>query len=149
MSDATIQQRFPRGALIGAGCLIATAITSAILARTYDIGAARFTPGAVAQSRDLLFTDMDNGSVRIQDATTGHEVDVLPPGYNGFVRVVLHGLARDRELAGIGSDVPFRLSKYADGRSVLEDRATGKLVTLGAFGAVNSNAFTPLFDKGK
>ena len=36
----------------------------------------------------------------------------------------------------------------ADGRTLLEDRATGKYVSLGAFGTENAHAFSPLFDKG-
>ncbi len=139
---------FPLGALVGAGCLMTAAVISAVLARNYDIGAARFAPGEIAQSRDLLFTDTENGSVRVEDATTKREVDVLAPGSNGFVRVVLSGLARDRKIAGVGSDIPFRLSRFTDGRTLLQDRATGRYVSLGAFGTENAHAFSPLFDKG-
>ncbi len=149
MPDAIQRPTFPRGALIGAACLISATMVSAMLAHTYDIGATHLNLGAVAQSRDLVFSDTGNGSVRVVDAVTGHEVDVLPPGASGFVRVVLSGLARHRYIAGIGAELPFHLSRYSDGRTLLEDHSTGQSVTLRAFGNDNAEAFEPLFDKGK
>jgi putative photosynthetic complex assembly protein len=140
---------FPRGALLGAACLMTATIAAATVAHNYDIGATHLTLGTVAQSRDLVFSDTDNGSVRVTDASTGREVDVLEPGRSGFVRVVLRGLARDRQLAGLGAELPFRLSRYTDGRTLLEDHSTGQSVTLRAFGNDNAQAFEPLFDKGK
>jgi putative photosynthetic complex assembly protein len=149
MTEAIKFTPFPRGALIGAACLMTSAIVSAVLARNYDIGATRYTPAAVTQSRDLLFTDTANGAVRVEDAVTGHEVDVLDPGISGFVRVVLRGLARERMIAGATNEAPFRLSRLADGRTLLEDRATGQVVGLNAFGSDNAKAFAPLFEKGR
>jgi putative photosynthetic complex assembly protein len=150
MSEVTTQPYLiPRGALIGAACLMAATVGSAILAHNTDIGAARLTLGNVAQARDLLFSDTENGSVRVTDAATGRVVDVLTPGSSGFVRVVLRGLAHYREVAGIGADLPFRLSRYTDGRTLLEDHSTGQSVTLRAFGNDNAQAFAVLFDKGK
>lgn len=145
-----MQERpFPRGALLGATGLVFAALVAATLASLFDVGATRFKPGDVVEQRELLFADASNGSVEVQDAGTGRVVDVLPPGSSGFVRVVLHGLARERGLAGIGPAIPFKLSRFADGTTVLEDMATGRFVSLGAFGHENARSFEPLLQKGR
>jgi putative photosynthetic complex assembly protein len=61
--------------------------------------------------------------------------------------VVLKGFARDRSVAGLGEDLPFRISTLADGRSMIEDPSTGRIVMLGAFGADNLKAFSQLLVK--
>ena len=149
MSEPADNRPFPRGALMAAGCLVSASLVAATLARTYDIGATRFTPGPILESRDLVFSDTADGSVRVEDAKDGQLVDILAPGSSGFVRVVLHGLARERGLAGIGPEVPFHLRKFTDGTTVIEDSATGRTVNVGAFGPDNSEAFAPLLVKGR
>lgn len=149
MTDAIDNRPFPRSALIAAGLLVSASITAATLARLYDLGATRFTPGPVLDQRDLIFSDTADGSVRVADASDGRVVDVLAPGSSGFVRVVLHGLARERMLAGIQPEVPFQLRKFSDGTTVIEDSATGRIVNVGAFGPENTQAFAPLLTKGR
>ena len=69
---------------------------------------------------------------------------MLPPGTNGFIRGVLRGLARDRKLQRIGTEPPFRLTRWVDGRLSLDDPATGRRIELGAFGPTNAAAFAGL-----
>ncbi len=142
-------QPFPKGALIGAGVLIAASLSFALLARTTDIGATRLTPSAPVATLSLVFNDLADGSIGIIDATNQRTIDILTPGKNGFVRVVLRGLAQDRAVNGVGADLPFKLSRLEDGRLVLVDPTSGRIVTLEAFGSNNYAAFEDLFNKGR
>ncbi len=127
--------------------MIGFTIAFASVARLTDTGATRLKLAAVEQSRPLLFADTPEGGVAVFDARDRKQVAVLPAGNHGFVRVVLHGLAQDRAVSGIGADVPFNLNRLQDGSAVLEDPATGRIVTLNAFGSNNLEAFTQLFDQ--
>lgn len=107
-------------------------------------------------SRDLRFEDRADGAVTVHEAagagTAGSNGDdrlvaVLDPGTNGFIRGTLRGLARERRQRreDIGRQaVPFRLARWADGRLTLEDRATGRVLDLNAFGHTNADAFARL-----
>ena len=69
---------------------------------------------------------------------------MLPPGQDGFVRIVLRNLARERIRQEQERHIPFRLTRWADGRLSVEDPTTGRRVDLGAFGAVNAASFAKL-----
>ncbi|MEQ1718170.1 MAG: photosynthetic complex assembly protein PuhC [Hyphomicrobium sp.] len=149
MSDAIDARPFPASILLAAGCLITATIGLAGLASWKDIGATRLDPGPPVASHELRFSEQANGVITAYDAAGGHTIAVIPPKGNGFVGVVLKRFARDRSLAGLAADLPFRLNTYADGSSMLEDTSSGRAVTLGAFGADNLKAFTQLTPKGR
>jgi putative photosynthetic complex assembly protein len=69
---------------------------------------------------------------------------VFAPGTNGFVRGALRGLVRERKRRLIGPETPFLLVRRGDGRLQLEDRATGAVVDLAAFGPSNIEPFRRL-----
>ena len=73
--------------------------------------------------------------------TTGNE-----PGSNGFIRVVLRGLARERKLGDIGAQPPFRLTRFSNGQITLTDTSSGKQIDLDAFGSSNTQAFARLMN---
>ena len=137
----------PWGALAGAALLIGMTIALATVARLTDRGATRLTLAPTVESRSLQFTDGADGGVVVTDTASKERVAVLPAGHEGFVRVVLRGLAQDRAVSGLGASAPFNLKRLQDGSAVLEDTATGKIVLLNAFGANNLAAFTQLLDK--
>ena len=143
----TSDRRFPRGALIGAGCLVAVALAGASAASIGGIGAARVVDSNPISIRDLRFEDRPDGSVAVISANTGKEIDIIAPGNDGFIRIVLRGLARERIRQAQDRQVPFRLTRWEDGRLSVEDPTTGRRVDLGAFGAVNSAAFAKLMIK--
>jgi putative photosynthetic complex assembly protein len=99
---------------------------------------------APVESRDLQFEDGKDGTVLVYDARDRSLIDVIQPGTNGFVRVVLRGLARERRLGDIGKQPPFRLTRFANGQLTLEDTATSKQIDLVAFGSSNAEAFARL-----
>jgi putative photosynthetic complex assembly protein len=65
-------------------------------------------------------------------------------GQNGFLRGTLRGFARIRRSDGVGAIPPMLLTGYADGRLVLADPSTGRLVELEAFGSSNEAVFARL-----
>ena len=98
--------------------------------------------------RDLRFDDRADGGVVITEWPAGDVVAVLPPGTNGFVRGVMRGLARDRRAREIGSEPPFRLTHWSDGRLTLDDPSTGRRIDLDAFGPTNTAVFARLMGAG-
>jgi putative photosynthetic complex assembly protein len=137
-------ERFPRGALFGAAALVGFALVFTGFARLSGIGTTHAPDAAAIISRDLRFEDRNDGAVAIYDADNGNVVEVLSPGTNGFLRGVLRGLARDRKLQKIGTEPPFRLTRWVDGRLSIDDLATHQRIELWSFGPTNAAAFARL-----
>ena len=134
----------PRGALVGAGALVAFAIVAALAGRVTGIGTVKDRSAPVAESRDIRFEDAPDGAVIVRMADTGRVVDVLAPNSNHFVRVTLRGFVKARRREHIDSGPPFRLSRLVDGRTVIEDAATRRRIELDAFGRPNAGAFAAI-----
>jgi putative photosynthetic complex assembly protein len=135
--------RLPRAALIGAGSLVVASLLFVGVARLTGYGPAKPPVSSIVQASDLRFEDRTDGAVLVY-ATDGRLVDTLPPGTNGFVRGVLRGLVRERRADRIGSQPPFRLTRWADGRLSLDDPSTGRHVDLEVFGPTNAGAFADI-----
>jgi putative photosynthetic complex assembly protein len=144
MSDPVSDRPFPRFALLGAAAVLAAAILLAGTARISDVGTTHMPESSIVVSRDLRFLDREDGAVVIYSAPDGRLVEVLPHGTNGFARGVLRGLARDRKRREIGSEPPFRLVRFSDGRLSLDDPSTGRRIDLDAFGPTNVAVFARL-----
>jgi putative photosynthetic complex assembly protein len=104
-------------------------------------------PAAAIQVTELRFTDMSDGSVGVYPGAGDKPVEILTAGTAGFVRNVMRSMARERKQSGLGSEQPFRLVRWADGRLTIEDPTTGRHVDLGAFGAANTTAFARLMGR--
>jgi putative photosynthetic complex assembly protein len=144
--SAIDQESFPKGALIAAAALVTVSIVAAGTGRYLHLHAPQVASApAVAPVRaiDLKFAD-DHGSVLVRRAETGTLVAVVPPNSGGFLRGVLRGLARERMMRGIGSQPPFRLAQWQDGRVEIQDTADGGRIDLNAFGPTNKAAFVKL-----
>ena len=146
MSEAIHEPVVPRGGIFAAAALILFALAAVTAARLTGVGGAHMTLPAAVESRDLRFEDGEKGSVLVIDANDSQLVDTLAPGSNGFIRVVMRGLARERRLGDIGAQPPFRLTRYAGGQITLTDTSTGKQIDLGAFGSTNTEAFARLMN---
>lgn len=147
--SAIDREPFPRGALAAAAALVVVSLAVTSVVRLTGAGPSgtpvpSFPP---AHSIDLRFDDDSDGSVRVRRGRDDHSVAILAPGTNGFVRGVVRGLAHDRKTRGIGATPPFRLSQWSDGRLVLLDTATGRVIDLDAFGASNKAAFELLLPR--
>lgn len=138
----------PRSILLAAGAMMLATIIFALIARTTDIGAVRFEPGAALESRDLRFVTMANGDLAVQDARDGATLDVLPAKRDGFVKIILRSAGQERNLAGIGADQPFRLSRLQNDQIIFEDLSTGRKLLLTAFGGPNEAVFSKYLASG-
>jgi putative photosynthetic complex assembly protein len=138
------EPKIPRGLLIGAGVLVASTLLLVIVARLTGFQPDRPPPSRVIESRELRFTDRVDGAVLVYDPADGRLAYTVEPGTNGFVRGVLRGLARDRRADHVGSEPPFRLTRWADGRLSLDDDSTGRHIDLEVFGPANAGAFAQI-----
>ncbi len=139
---------FPRAPLFGAAGLVVFALAAAMAGRIEGTATSRPVATPVA-SRDLLFHDRDDGAVAVYDAARPDTPIVVAVGQNGFLRGTLRGLARERRMEDIGSQKPFRVTQWNDGRFTLDDTATGRHIELAAFGATNEQVFADFLTAGK
>ena len=150
MSEAIQEPVVPKGGVFAAAALVLFALTAVTTVRVTGVGNVHMTLPAALESRDLQFEDGKNGAVLVYDASNQQLVDTLAPGSNGFIRVVLRGLARERKLGDIGQQPPFRLTRFANGQITLTDTSSGKQIDLDAFGSANTEAFARLMNlKGR
>ena len=133
-----------RTGLLALGGLVMFTLVAVTASRLTGLGEVRMTLPAAVESRDLQFADGQGGTVLVYDATDRQLIDTIAPGTNGFVRVVLRGLAREHKLGDIGAEPPFRLTRHTNGQMTLTDTSSSKQIDLAAFGAVNAQAFTRL-----
>jgi putative photosynthetic complex assembly protein len=136
---------FPRLPLFAVFAALTITVVGAFVGRVTH--ASVTLPGtSLVAERDLRFLDRADGAVIVQSAQDGHEVAVYT-GEQGFLRGTLRGFARTRHLSGLGSEQPFQLSRWSDGRLTIDDKATGQHVELMAFGPTNVAVFAPLLDR--
>lgn len=148
----------PRPALVMALALVVITLFMTVLVRlgvadreaVPAVERAR-TGAAPVAVRALTFADMPTGAVQITDAETGRIIASLhgEGDGGGFVRGVLRGMARERQMRGVGQQPPFTLTLWQDGSLSLDDRATGRSVELGAFGPDNRAAFLRFLEQGQ
>jgi putative photosynthetic complex assembly protein len=95
---------------------------------------------------EVYFEDMDDGSVRILEATSGEVIDTLEPETNGFMRSTLRIMVRERRQSDIGAEIPFVIRRTVSDRIQLYDPATDRVIDLRAFGTTNAGAFARLLE---
>ncbi|MBS0644328.1 MAG: photosynthetic complex assembly protein PuhC [Acetobacteraceae bacterium] len=144
MIQAHHTERFPRVILIAVGTAMVMSIMAAAAGRIWPVSYTTPTAAAVV-SRDLLFRDMPDGGVAIYDAhDSSAPISIAAPQTNGFLRATMRTLASQRKRQDAGPDIPFRLTRYADGRLTLEDPTTHRIVEMEAFGIDNEKVFAAL-----
>lgn len=97
-------------------------------------------------SSELRFEDRLDGAVAVYRGGAETPSAMLPPNSGHFIRATLRSLVRDRRLqeTGAGGAIPFRLTLWPDGRLILEDPATARMLDLRAFGETNAQSFAQL-----
>lgn len=98
-------------------------------------------PAAVVEEKWLILEGRDAQAVVVRNPD-GSVLADLPHG--GFITVIQSGMARERLVHRIEGNPPMRIVRYANGRLVAEDPATGWSAELYAFGADNKAAFERL-----
>ncbi len=131
-------------AVLGLPCV---AIIGVAIATHLFAPAAQSPHSSRLRTTDLVLQDRPDGSIAVFQANDHHLVDVIPPTSNAFLRVLLAGLVRERRREGEGApSLPFRVTRWSDGRLTIDDIATHKLIELNAFGPDNAGAFARLLD---
>jgi putative photosynthetic complex assembly protein len=145
-ATSSVTNGLPRGAVLGAGSMVLTALLLVVGFRIAGVSPARPEPSAIVASYEVRFEDRQDGAVLIYSEPADRLAHTLEPGTNGFVRGVLRGLARERRAEHVGPTAPFKLTRWADGRLSLDDPSTGRHVDLEVFGPTNAGAFAAIFD---
>lgn len=149
-------EKFPRGALYGAGGMVALTILVVFAVRGGILPARETAPQVRAEeqvrvvaTRDFRFADRKDGALIATDAKTGEVALVLEPGSNsGFIRGVMRGMMRERSLNEVARDGPVTVTQWADGALTLKDPSTGRIIELGSFGQTNRESFAQLLAPG-
>ena len=138
------------GAVIAISLGLTAAVSLGFADRTSVPSEARAARGiAPTAHRSIQFYDEADGTVRVEDATSGVEVGRFVPATGGFVRSSVRSLVHERRIRGIGRETPFDLTEYADGALELRDSTTGKSVELASFGADNRAVFAAMLTAGR
>jgi putative photosynthetic complex assembly protein len=104
---------------------------------------------AAVATRQFRFADRKDGALIATDARTNEVALILEPGSNsGFIRGVMRGLMRERQLHQVPRDGAVTVTQWADGALTLKDDSTGRIIELGSFGDTNRAAFAQLLTPG-
>jgi putative photosynthetic complex assembly protein len=141
-------EKVPLAFLLAAAGLVALTLGLIGTARLTGLGETRVAEQETVAARDLRFEDQPSGGVAVFAMPGSRLVTELQPGTGGFLRGILRALVRERRQRGIGDDIPFRLSRSADGSLLLADLATGRRIPLAAFGPTNADVFASLLVSG-
>jgi putative photosynthetic complex assembly protein len=146
--SATAAGGMPRHALVGAALLVAGSLIVAAMGRMAapEPGTAHATP--VVSYHDVRFADRADGTIAATLAD-GRPLGTLSVQEAGFTRGVMRGFARGRQQAGKDIDAPYRLSRLADGRFIMEDPGTPMRIELDVFGSANAATLARLFRAGE
>lgn len=128
--------------------MVGVALVLVVLVRVTGWTALDLPPVAPVASQTLSFSGIEPGTtsieVPLQVRVEGGETVVLAPGEFTFIRGILRATSRQRMLAGVPQEAPYRLVYWEDGRLALEDLGTGETVDLTGFGARNVASFAQL-----
>jgi putative photosynthetic complex assembly protein len=146
MSTHSHDIRVPRGPLLGVALMLGITLLAVATIRWTGIEITTRSQAPVVAERHLRFEDAPDGSIRVLEVQGGAAgpamvLQVIDAGSGGFLRGALRALVRERRLAGLGPETPFRLVARSDGRLTLEDPATTQRVDLESFGPSNSAMF--------
>jgi putative photosynthetic complex assembly protein len=141
----------PRGALIGVAALLTLvmALTGAVrlglVSPMADPVATRAAQHIEpAQTRQLRFVDRADGAVVISDANSGETVKVVEFGEGGFLRATMRRMAKARTAKGVGSEPPFKLTRWDNGALSLSDPFTGGQAEIYGFGPDHTKTFADM-----
>jgi putative photosynthetic complex assembly protein len=92
----------------------------------------------------FVFVGGDDEPLQVIDADDGSLVIAFAPGEASFIRGMLRGIGRERQVDGVSAAEPLVVASRADGSITVDDAATGILYDLRAFGSSNQAAFAAL-----
>ncbi|MDJ0643637.1 MAG: photosynthetic complex assembly protein PuhC [Erythrobacter sp.] len=139
--------------MMGSLVVVSLALTASVTLGFFDREAVpsevRAAAGTtVVATRSVQFVDEPDGTVRVEDGTSGDRIASFGPGTGGFVRSTARSLVHKRRIRGIGAETPFELIEWDDGALTLRDTTTGGTVELASFGKDNRKVFADMLGKG-
>ena len=146
MADITIQRYIPRGALVGAGLLLAATIALAGITHATNAQHIALAPTHAVASIDLAFRDLPDGGVAVTEGGSGRAVATVAPESGHFLRGIMRALVFGHRRAGEQGQTAFRLTRWADGRLSIADPVTAESFDLEAFGSTNAEVFARFLD---
>ena len=130
----------PRVFVASVGAVIlATLVTVAVA--VWWLPAAQPIAEVPRASLTVRFIEQSDGALSVVDVGSGHEMDRVAPGENGFLRTLLRVVRRDIDRTPAVISMPFRIEAWQDHRVTLTDSATGRRIDLIAFGPTNAEVF--------
>ena len=96
---------------------------------------------------DVHFTDRPDGSI-LATLADGRPLGTLSIEEAGFTRGVMRGFSRGRQQTGKDADAPYRLTRLADGRFIMEDPGQTMRVELDVFGSANAAILARIWRAG-
>ncbi|MEM6491111.1 MAG: photosynthetic complex putative assembly protein PuhB [Pseudomonadota bacterium] len=123
--------------------LVAVTIIGILLVRVGEltpVGPDRSQPPQVL--KEIVFVDLQDDWVALQDAATGETVTRLRPNTDGVLRGARRAFQRARATAP--SDAPFQIALWPDDRLTLSDLATDTHIPLDAYGQTTNDALAAL-----
>lgn len=139
------QRLVPRGAVIGAGILIAATVMIVGFVQTQKLSSPP-APGMfdglepLAERLIKFPVDREGRVTEVFDADTGEKIADLRAN-DGFVTTVLMSLSFNRRRLGMDVQPTYKLVRWEDSRVSIEDLTTGVQINLGAFGWENRAVF--------
>lgn len=138
----------PPAAIKAIGVLLAVVLVMAALGRLTGVGTvstAELDGREVVMDRMIVLEGEDtDGTIRVREAGSNRLLAELPDGEGGFIRGASRPLNRERMVAGVPIEAPYRLVRWSDGALTLDDPETGVRLDLFAFGPTNAGAFAAL-----
>jgi putative photosynthetic complex assembly protein len=133
------------GGIVAISLALTASVSLGFLPRQSVPAEARAAAGiTAAQVRTIQFFDEPDGSVRIEDDTTGEVLARHGVGEGGFIRATVRSLVHQRRIRGLGPEVAFTLTEWQNGNLTLADPATGRSVEVSSFGPDNRAVYQNL-----
>lgn len=135
--------KFVRAAAFGGLALIAVTFVGVGLVQMGEIapvGPDRSSPPQVL--REIVFVDLRDDWVALNDASTGETITRLRPNSDGVLRNARRAFAYARR--GAPSDAPYQIALWSDDRLTISDLATDTHVPLDAYGPTSTGPLAVL-----
>jgi putative photosynthetic complex assembly protein len=146
-SENKVFERLPMGPIALA---LAAVIVMIGIARNNGMQPETSLPqDAPVAQRLLRFEDAAHGNVIVRDAETGAVIHQFASGEGAFVRATLRALVNDRKKKGITKTDDFRLEAHKGPQLFLIDKASGRTISLNAFGPSNTAVFAAFMSNKK
>ena len=130
--------------LFGALAVVLLALVTVIGSVSTGTGTVGRTIGEPVSERLIGFRDEAGGVVAVFDAETDQTIGSFGVGEGAFLRMAVRSMTFQRTSKRIRYDLPYRLTRTAEGKMSFIDPETGHFIKLNAFGPVALSSFGAL-----